>query len=118
MSAFPVVPGQRWGPGLWWSATTGRHVACGSAAMRAQLMVLDRDPEVVGLAGRPVRLPWRDGRGNVYSWVPQHFARYSDGTALLVDCPSLPEACGERARRAVPVLEAACAQAGYRYRRL
>ncbi|MEU4849170.1 TnsA-like heteromeric transposase endonuclease subunit [Streptomyces gilvosporeus] len=36
VSAFPVVPGRRWGPGRWWSATTGRHVACGSAAMRAQ----------------------------------------------------------------------------------
>ncbi len=118
VSAFPVVPGQRWGPGRWWSATTGRHVACGSAAMRAQLMVLDRDPEVVGLAGRPVRLLWRDGRGKVYSWVPQLFARYSDGTALLADCPSRPEAGGQRARRAVPVLEAACAQAGFRYRRL
>lgn len=22
VSAFPVVPGRRWGPGLWWSATT------------------------------------------------------------------------------------------------
>lgn len=118
VSAFPVVPGQRWGPGRWWSATTGRHVACGSAAMRAQLMVLDRDPEVVGLAGRPVRLLWREGRGRVYSWVPQLFARYSDGTALMADCPSRPEAGGERARRAVPVLEAACAQAGFSYRRL
>jgi len=118
VSAFPVVPGQRWGPGRWWSATTGRHVVCGSAAMRAQLMVLDRDPEVVALAGRPVRLLWRDGRGKVYSWVPQLFARYSDGTALLADCPSRPEAGGERARRAVPVLEAACAQAGFRYRHL
>ncbi|GGZ30016.1 hypothetical protein GCM10010300_86060 [Streptomyces olivaceoviridis] len=33
VSAFPVVPGGRWGPG-WWSATTGRHVVHGSAAMR------------------------------------------------------------------------------------
>ncbi|MFD7499287.1 hypothetical protein ACFV8T_44830 [Streptomyces sp. NPDC059832] len=63
VSAFPVVPGRRWGPGLWWSATTGRHVASGSQAMRVQLMVLDRDYKVVGLAGRPVRILWRDGRG-------------------------------------------------------
>ncbi|MGW0886324.1 TnsA-like heteromeric transposase endonuclease subunit [Streptomyces sp. NPDC002671] len=118
VSAFPVVPGQRWGPGRWWSATIGRHVACGSAAMRAQLMVLDRDPKVVGLAGRPVRVLWRDGRGQVRSWVPQLFARYSDGTALLADCPSQPEAGGERAQKAAPVLEAACAQVGWFYRRL
>ncbi len=44
VSAFPAVPGRRWGPGLWWSATTGRHVVAGSNAMRTQLMVLDRDP--------------------------------------------------------------------------
>ncbi|WP_328759956.1 TnsA-like heteromeric transposase endonuclease subunit [Streptomyces sp. NBC_00271] len=118
VSAFPVVPGRRWGPGQWWSATTGRHVACGSAAMRAQLMVLDRDPEVVGLAGRPVRLLWREGRGQVRSWVPQLFARYRDGAALLADCPSHPEAGGERAQRAAVVLEAACAQAGWSYLRL
>lgn len=118
VSAFPVVPGRRCGPGQWWSATTGRHVACGSAAMRAQLMVLDRDPEVVGLAGRPVRLLWRDARGQVRSWVPQLFARHRDGTALLADCPGHPEAGGERARKAARVLDAACAQAGWSYRRL
>ncbi len=64
VSALPVVPGRRWGPGLWWSATTGRHVAAGSNAMRTQLMVLDRDPDVTGLAGRPVRLLWRRYRSS------------------------------------------------------
>ncbi|MFE2285609.1 hypothetical protein ACFXDJ_15750 [Streptomyces sp. NPDC059443] len=38
VSAFPVVPGKRWGPG-WWSSTSGRHVAHGSAAMVLQLML-------------------------------------------------------------------------------
>ncbi|MEE4597422.1 hypothetical protein V2J94_37045 [Streptomyces sp. DSM 41524] len=37
VSAFPAVPGRRWGPGLWWSATTGRHVAAGAVrTMSAQ----------------------------------------------------------------------------------
>ncbi|MGW5285004.1 TnsA-like heteromeric transposase endonuclease subunit [Streptomyces collinus] len=117
VSAFPVVPGRRWGPGLWWSATTGRHVSCGSAAMRAQPMVLDRYPKVVGLAGRPVRVLWRDRRGQVRSWTPQLFARYRDGTALLADCPSRPETGGQRALEAATVLQAACAQAGWTYRR-
>ncbi|MFD3456996.1 TnsA-like heteromeric transposase endonuclease subunit [Streptomyces sp. NPDC058691] len=118
VSAFPVVPGRRWGPGLWWSATTGRHVSCGSSAMRAQLMVLDRDPEVVGLAGRPVRLIWRDRRGQVRAWVPQLLARYADGSALLADCPGHPEAGGERARQAAVAMAEACAQVGFTYRRL
>lgn len=118
VSAFPVPPGRRWGPGLWWSATTGRHVVAGSNAMRAQLMVLDRDRRVVGLAGRPVRLLWRDRRGQVRSWVPQLFARYTDGTALLADCPSHVEAGGERALRAGVAVAAACEEIGWRYRRL
>lgn len=119
VSAFPVVPGKRWGPGWWWSATMGAHVVHGSAAMRLWLMLLDRDPQVVGLAGRPVRLVWRDeADGRVRSWVPQLFARRTDGTGMLADCPASPHAGGERARRAQQVLEAACAQVGWSYWRL
>lgn len=118
VSAFPAVPGRRWGPGLWWSATTGRHVAAGSKAMRTQLMVLDRDPDVTGLAGRPVRLLWRNPRGQVRSWVPQLFARYSDGTALLADCPSHPDAGGPRAMKAAEAVAQACAYIGWTYQRL
>lgn len=118
VSAFPVIPGRRWGPGLWWSATTGRHVAAGSNAMRTQLMVLDRDPHVTGLAGRPVRLLWRDNRGRVRSWVPQLFVRYRDGTGLLADCPSHPEAGGDRALKAAEAMGEACEEIGWNYRRL
>ncbi|TJZ99446.1 TnsA-like heteromeric transposase endonuclease subunit [Actinacidiphila oryziradicis] len=119
VSAFPVVPGRRWGPGWWWSATTGRHVTHGSAAMRTQLMVLDRNPDIVALAGRPVRLVWRDpGDGQVHSWVPQLFARYTDGTGLLADCPSTAGAAGTRAQRAAEAVAAACAAVGWSYQRL
>ncbi len=119
VSAFPVVPGKRWGPGWWWSATTGRHVVLGSAAMLTQLMLLDRDPQVTGLAGRPVRLVWRDeADGRARSWVPQLFARHADGTGLLADCPGTADAGGQRARRAQEVLEAVCAAVGWSYRRL
>ncbi|MYR75216.1 MULTISPECIES: TnsA-like heteromeric transposase endonuclease subunit [unclassified Streptomyces] len=116
---FPVVPGRRWGPGWWWSATTGGHVMHGSQAMCTQLMLLDRDPQVVGLSARPVRLIWRDaGSGRVLTWVPQVFARYADGRALLADCPSGTEPAGDRAARAAAVLGAACAAVGFTYRRL
>ncbi|MGW5611657.1 TnsA-like heteromeric transposase endonuclease subunit [Streptomyces sp. NPDC003753] len=118
VSAFPVIPGRRWGPGLWWSATTGRHVSAGSNAMRTQLIVLDRDPRVTALAGRPVRLLWHTPRGQVRSWVPQIFARYTDGTALLADCPSHPDAGGKRALGAAEAVAEACAQIGWSYRRL
>ncbi|MFF8619074.1 TnsA-like heteromeric transposase endonuclease subunit [Streptomyces sp. NPDC015350] len=119
VSAFPVVPGRRWGPGWWWSATTGRHVVHGSVAMRAQLMLLDRDRDVIGLAGRPVRFVWRDEADDrVRSWVPQLFARYIDGSGLFADCPSVSGACGSGARRAGVVLEEACERVGWVYRRL
>lgn len=118
VSAFPVVPGRRWGPGLWWSATTGRHVAAGSNAMRTQLMALDRDPQVTGMAGRPVRLLWRDRQGRVRSWVPQLFARYADGTALLADCPGHLGTGGERALKAAQAVAAACTDIGWSYQRL
>lgn len=91
----------------------------GSVAMRTQLMVLDRDPAVAGLAARPVRLVWRDpGDGRTRSWVPQVFARYADGSGLLADCPAIADAGGARARRAAQIVEAACAQVGWTYRRL
>ncbi|MFI5940564.1 TnsA-like heteromeric transposase endonuclease subunit [Streptomyces uncialis] len=116
---FPVVPGRRWGPGWWWSATTGRHVMHGSQAMCMQLMVLDRDPQVVGLSARPVRLLWRDpGSGRALTWVPQVFARYADGRAVLADCPASAAPASGRAVRAVSVLEAACEAVGFAYRRL
>ncbi|MFE2218093.1 TnsA-like heteromeric transposase endonuclease subunit [Streptomyces canus] len=119
VAAFPVVPGRRWGPGWWWSATTGRHVRHGSQAMRLQLMVLDRDPQVVGLSARPVRLIWRDPDSRrVLTWMPQLFARYADGRALLADCPATAERAAGRAARAAAVLGAACAAVGFTYRRL
>ncbi|MER7521023.1 TnsA-like heteromeric transposase endonuclease subunit [Streptomyces sp. NPDC126499] len=118
VSAFPVVPGRRWGPGWWWSSTTGRDVVRGSSAMRTQLMVLDRDPELTGLSARPVRLLWRDTDGWVCSWVSQLFARYADGSGVLADCLSSPTAGGDRARRVRMVLEAACARVGWSYRRI
>ncbi|WP_316745463.1 TnsA-like heteromeric transposase endonuclease subunit [Streptomyces sp. MK7] len=119
VAPFPVVPGRRWGPGWWWSATTSRHIAHGSQAMCTQLMFLDRDPRIVGLAARPVRLTWRDaGSGRVLTWVPQLFARYADGRGLLADCPATGGPAAARAARAATVLQAACGAVGFTYRRL
>jgi hypothetical protein len=119
VAAFPVVPGRRWGPGWWWSATTGRHVMHGSQAMCMQLMSLDRDPHVVSLSARPVRLIWRDPDSRrTLTWVPQLFARYADGRALLADCPAAAGPATARAARAAAALEAACKAVGFTYRRL
>ncbi|WEV23759.1 TnsA-like heteromeric transposase endonuclease subunit [Streptomyces sp. 71268] len=81
--------------------------------MRAQLMVLDRDPDVTG---RPGRLLWRNRRGQVRSWAPQLFARRSDGAAPLADCPG--HSGGERAVKASEAVTQACADIGWIYRRI
>ncbi|MFF9011151.1 TnsA-like heteromeric transposase endonuclease subunit [Streptomyces goshikiensis] len=70
------------------------------------------------IAGRPVRLLWRDEPRRVWSWTPQLFARRADGTALLADCPSHTGGGGERALAAAVMMERACEQVGWSYRRL
>ncbi|AQW56238.1 TnsA-like heteromeric transposase endonuclease subunit [Streptomyces violaceusniger] len=56
--------------------------------------------------------------GGCSPWVPQLFARYADGSALLADCPAAYEPAGQRAERAAAVLSAACSAVGFTYRRL
>jgi hypothetical protein len=55
---FASFRGQRNRPGLWWFATTGEHVGHESWLERDRLMVLDADPEVVGVAAQPMWLHW------------------------------------------------------------
>src|SRR5664280_3210250 len=45
--AFPSFKRQRYFPGLWWSATTRRHLGYESWLERDHLMLLDHDPAVV-----------------------------------------------------------------------
>ncbi len=48
--SFPSFRGQRNFPGLWWFATTRRHIGYESWVERDQLMALDANPETVGVA--------------------------------------------------------------------
>ncbi|GAA2768632.1 hypothetical protein GCM10010103_76750 [Streptomyces paradoxus] len=56
LKPFPARKGKRLAPGWWWSATAGRLVHHGSAAMRMHVMLLDRDPRVSALAARLPRV--------------------------------------------------------------
>src|SRR4051812_28633615 len=51
--SFTSYKGQRHFPGRWWSATEERHVGYESWLERDHLMLLDFDPEVVGIASQP-----------------------------------------------------------------
>ena len=120
VAAFPVVPGRRWGPGWWWSATTGRHVLHGSQAMRMQSD--GAGPRSAGggpggAAGAAALA--RSGQRAGVTWVPQLFARYADGIRPARRLPRpRPAPAGQRRARAAVVLAAACAAVGWTYRRL
>jgi hypothetical protein len=55
---FPSYKGQRNHVGRWWTATTGSLVGFESWLERDWLMLLDFDPDVVGIAAQPFWLLW------------------------------------------------------------
>ncbi|MER7728907.1 MULTISPECIES: TnsA-like heteromeric transposase endonuclease subunit [unclassified Streptomyces] len=112
---FPVLKGRRIAPGWWWMATSGRHVHYGFGAMRTQVMLLDRDPEVIAVACRPVELMWRGRGGNVVSHAPHLMARLANGSGVLIDCAGARGAGRRLVRRALHV-ESAAEAAGWHYR--
>ena len=56
---------QRHLPGRWWSATDGRHVGYESWLERDQVMWLDWDKTVTGIASQPFRLWWTASDNNI-----------------------------------------------------
>jgi len=112
--AFPSYRGQRNYPGLWWSATVGRHVGYESWLERDTAMLLDFDPQVVGFASQPFWLSWPED-GRVRSHAPDWFARLDDGTGVVVDCRPAKRMRPQDAA-VFQVTERACAEVGWRYR--
>ncbi|WP_407842192.1 TnsA-like heteromeric transposase endonuclease subunit (plasmid) [Streptomyces sp. DSM 116496] len=83
---FPLRRGRRLAPGWWWSVTTGRLVGYGTAAMRDAVMLLDQDPQVVGIACRPVEFVWEE-QGRIVTHAPDLAVATASGGVRLVDCP-------------------------------
>lgn len=112
---FPSYKGQRHLPGLWFSATTGRHVGYESWLERDHLMALDFDPDVVGIASQPFWLFWTNEQGKPRSHAPDYFVRRADGSAVVIDCR--PE--DRRKPRDLAVFDTtrrACELVGWEYR--
>lgn len=90
--SFPSFKGQKNFPGLWWSATTGKHVGYESWVERDVAMLLDFDPEIVGLSAQPLRSrqpdPPRQRKARPRS--PSHLWRWRGGGLglLLRDPPA------------------------------
>ncbi|MFD8978868.1 TnsA-like heteromeric transposase endonuclease subunit [Streptomyces sp. NPDC059564] len=111
---FPVRRGRRLAPGWWWSATTGRLVGYGTAAMRDTVMLLDRDPQVAGIACRPVEFVWEE-QGRLVTHAPDLAVALADGAIHLVDCPGRGGPSGRLTTR-TRVVEACAREAGWEHR--
>jgi hypothetical protein len=106
--------GQRHLPGRWWSATDGRHVGYESWLERDQVMWLDCDRMVTGIASQPFRLWWAAEEGGVRWHVPDYFAERGGGPALVVDCRPTDRR-GPRDLAAFAATRRACALTGWEY---
>lgn len=102
--------------GLWWCATNQRHVGFESWCERDQLMRLDFDPAVTGVASQPFRVSLPESLPQT-SHVPDYFVRHSDGTGVVIDVR--PDALVKAADQDVFEATAAlCASVGWGYQRL
>lgn len=108
--------GQRNFAGLWWCASTGRHVGFESWCERDHLMCLDFDPGVVGMSSQPFRITLPESLPQ-RTHVPDYFVRRANGSAVVVDVrpdsrvtPSDQEVFDATARL--------CASVGWGYRRV
>jgi hypothetical protein len=114
---FRFAKGQRSFAGWWWLATTGRHVGYESFTERDQLMLLDFDPDVAGVASQPLCLRWRDRDGRARRHVPDFFARLRDGRGVVIDVRP-DDRIPERDAEVFAVTARACGLAGWEYRRV
>ncbi|WP_258527971.1 TnsA-like heteromeric transposase endonuclease subunit [Streptomyces sp. NBRC 110611] len=115
--AFASYRRQRNLPGRWWSATKGGHVGYESWLERDQVMLLDFDPAVVGIASQPFWLFWSAANGRPLSHAPDYFARHEDGTAVVIDCRPA-ERRRPRDWAKFEATEAACTEVGWGFRLL
>jgi hypothetical protein len=112
---FAARKGQRHLPGLWWSSTITGHVGYESWLERDQVMWLDWDRAVVGIASQPFWLSWTGPDGKGVAHAPDFFARRADGSAVVVDCrPVERRPAGDLAK--FEATRRACELAGWEYR--
>ncbi|MGW0547519.1 TnsA-like heteromeric transposase endonuclease subunit [Streptomyces altiplanensis] len=113
---FSWSRGERHFPGWYWAATTGRHVGFESWLERDRLLLMDFDPEVVGIASQPFWLHWHDGERE-RRHAPDYFVRRTDGSAVVVDVRA-DERIEPRDAEAFEVTRLACRQAGWGFARV
>jgi hypothetical protein len=108
--------GERHFSGWYWAATTGQHVGFESWLERDRLLLMDFDPEVVGIASQPFWLHWHDGERE-RRHAPDYFVRHTDGSALVVDVRA-DGRIEPKDAEAFDVTRSACARAGWGFQRV
>lgn len=94
-----------------------RHVGYESWLERDHLMLLDFDPDVVGIASQPFWLYWTTAEGKARSHAPDYFARRADGSAVVIDCRP-DDRIKPRDEVAFAVTGRLCELLGWEYRRV
>ena len=115
--SFGSFRGQRSFQGSWWFATTGAHVGFESWVERDHVMLLDFDPDVVGVSSQPFWLSWTGQDGAARRHAPDYFARCRDGSAVVIDVRP-DERVGPDDEQVFAATAAACAGVGWGYRRV
>ncbi len=102
--------------GWYFSATVDNHVGYESWLERDRLILLDREPEVVGIASQPFWLHWHDGK-RLRRHAPDYFVRLADGRGRVVDVRA-----GDRIEQAdaeaFDATEQACRAVGWEFVRV
>ncbi|MEU3342944.1 TnsA-like heteromeric transposase endonuclease subunit [Streptomyces sp. NPDC006668] len=83
---------------------------------RDRLILLDFDPEVVGIASQPFWLHWHDGERELRH-APDYFVRRADGSAVVVDVRA-DGRIEPKDAEAFEVTRLVCAQAGWGFERV
>ena len=86
--SFRSYRGQRHYSGVYWSATTGGHVAYESRLELARLLFADMDPAVSWIVAQPFRMV-AEIEGKVRSHVPDYLLSTVDGSFVVVDVKPL-----------------------------
>ncbi|MGW4684837.1 TnsA-like heteromeric transposase endonuclease subunit [Streptomyces sp. NPDC004244] len=102
--------------GWYYAVTVADHVGYESWLERDQLILLDRDPEVVGVASQPFWLHWHDGQGQ-RRHAPDYFVRLADGRARVVDVRAA-DRLDERTEESFATTRAACKAVGWEFQQV
>lgn len=114
--SFPSYRGQRSCSGWWWLSSSRSHIGYESWLERDNLMLLDADPNVIGVVSQPFWLHWVDAGG----WrrhAPDFLVHHRDGAVAVVDVRA-DDRVETADAEVFAVAERACELAGWRFRRM